>query len=62
VDEPGRNIALEATRSRHSWRTDRPTTAAASVIVSSGFMTRVRTHARRCSRELIVIVVSIPGD
>lgn len=48
-----------ATRSRHSWRTDSPASSAASAIVSSCLMTRVRTHARRCSRDVIVIVVSL---
>jgi hypothetical protein len=52
----------KATRSRHSWRSESPTMAAVSVIVSSCFTTRVRTQARRCSLEVIVIVVSIPGD
>jgi hypothetical protein len=55
VDEP-------AWPSRHSWRSESPTMAAVSVIVSSCFTTRVRTQARRCSLEVIVIVVSIPGD
>jgi hypothetical protein len=36
--------------------------AAASIIVSSRFMTRAKIHARRCSLDVTVIVVSIPGD
>lgn len=52
----------KATRSRHSWRSESPTRSAASVIVSSCFRTRLRTQARRCSLDVIVIVVSIRGD
>jgi len=32
------------------------------MLVSSAFNTRVRTHARRCSLAVSVIVVSIPED
>jgi hypothetical protein len=47
---------------RHTERTDRPNSSAASMTATSPAMTRVNTHARRCSIVVIVIVSLMAGD
>jgi hypothetical protein len=58
----GRSITPERDAQPPQLADRRPTMAAASIIVSSRFMTRAKIHARRCSLDATVIVVSIPGD
>jgi hypothetical protein len=62
VDERGRSISIERDAQPPQLADRRPTMAAASIIVSSRFMTRAKIHARRCCLDVTVLVVSIPRD
>jgi hypothetical protein len=52
----------KARRSRRTWRSLRPRSAAASVVVTSPTKSLVRIYVRRWSLLIIVIVSRIGGD